>query len=178
MYNEEVVSLDFMVKDTSWIDAMVQIQDYPITFDDNYNLSFKIKNNIKVLNIFDKESNKNLDKLFNNDDYIDYNTASINNINYEKLTNFKLIILDGLNNINDGLLKSLTKATKFGASIIIFPSENTTLDTYNTFSKALNTDNFVRLIDAPLKLKSINHNSELFNEVFLKLTKPKSSFCQ
>lgn len=171
VYNEEVVSLDFMVKDTSWIDAMVQIQDYPITFDDNYNLSFKIKNNIKVLNIFDNESNKNLDKLFNNDDYIDYNTASINNINYEKLTNFKLIILDGLNNINDGLLKSLTKATKFGASIIIFPSGNTTLDTYNTFSKVLNTDNFVRLIDAPLKLKSINHNSELFNEVFDKIDK-------
>ena len=171
VYNEEVVSLDFMVKDTSWIDAMVQIQDYPITFDDNYNLSFKIKNNIKVLNIFDNESNKNLDKLFNNDDYIDYNTASINNIKYEKLTNFKLIILDGLNNINDGLLKSLTKATKFGASIIIFPSGNTTLDTYNTFSKVLNTDNFVRLIDAPLKLKSINHNSELFNEVFDKIDK-------
>lgn len=171
VYNEEVVSLDFMVKDTSWIDAMVQIQDYPITFDDNYNLSFKIKNNIKVLNIFDNESNKNLDKLFNNDDYIDYNTASINNINYEKLTNFKLIILDGLNNINDGLLKSLTKATKFGASIIIFPSGNTTLDTYNTFSKVLNTDNFVRIIDAPLKLKSINHNSELFNEVFDKIDK-------
>ena len=43
--------------------------------------------------------------------------------------------------------------------------ENTNLDTYNTFSTVLNTDNFVRLIDAPLKLKSINHNSEIFNEV-------------
>lgn len=169
--NEEIVSLDFMVKDTSWIDAVVQIQDYPITFDDNYHLSFKIKNNIKVLNIFANESNKDLNKLFNNDEYIDYHQASINNINYANISSHKLIILDGLNKINDGLLKSITTATTLGSSIVVFPSENTNLDTYNTFSTVLNTDNFVRLIDAPLKLKSINHNSEIFNEVFDKIDK-------
>ena len=75
--------------------------------DDNFYFTFEIKENLLVQSIYEGESSQALEKLFGSDEYINYTTQNIRQINNNELMTQQLIILDGLLNISSGFAKVL-----------------------------------------------------------------------
>ena len=49
---ESIVELNFNVADKGWHKGKISLQDYPITFDDNFYFSFEVKPQLNIQHIF------------------------------------------------------------------------------------------------------------------------------
>ncbi len=101
--NESVeITFKFTPISSGFKQCKISLQDYPISFDDNFYFSFEILDKIKVMNVFEKKPNFSLQSLFENDETIDYKSVNIGQIDYAKIKDQQLLILDGLNDISSG----------------------------------------------------------------------------
>jgi len=147
----------------------IQINDYPITYDDRFYFSFEVNANIKVLSINGESENNFLNTLFKGDNFFQFTNTSDKSVDYVSLPKNNLIILNELKNISSGLSEELSKFIMSGGSLIVFPNANPELDSYNNFLSRLNVSNFAGLDTANTRVDKINLNSEIYNDVFEKI---------
>ena len=106
------ITFKFTPLSSGFKQCKISLQDYPISFDDNFYFSFEILDKIKVLNIYEQSPNFSLQSLFQKDDAIDYKSVYIGQINYEEIKNQQLLILDGLTTVSSGLVQSIVSFVK------------------------------------------------------------------
>ena len=146
----------------------ISLQDYPISFDDNFYFSFEILDKIKVMNVFEKKPSFSLQSLFENDETIDYKSVNIGQIDYAKIKDQQLLILDGLNDISSGFQQSIGSFVKNGGSITIFPSSDINLKDYNSLCKLLKIDEYISKDTIKQKVNKISYQHKIFDGVFEK----------
>ena len=146
----------------------ISLQDYPISFDDNFYFSFEILDKIKVLNIYEQSPNFSLQSLFQKDDAMDYKSVYIGQINYEEIKNKQLLILDGLTTVSSGLVQSIASFLKDGGNLAIFPSNDINFDSYKILSSELNLDEYLRKDTVKQKVNKISYPHKVFEGVFEK----------
>lgn len=166
---ESIVELNFNVADKGWHKGKISLQDYPITFDDNFYFSFEVKPQLNIQHIFQEKAQPSIAKLFADDDYFNLSQQNANQINYSNLEQSQLIILDGLEALSSGLQQSLKTAVKKGSSLLVFPNTNQNQDSYKTFSRLMNLDSYGALNTEPIKIKSLDNQHPLFEGVFQRI---------
>ncbi|MEO6882646.1 MAG: BatA domain-containing protein [Bacteroidia bacterium] len=167
------VSLSFAQKDTGMQQCRIEINDYPITFDDNFYFSFEVQKNIPVLciNASEKiisEDDHFLEKFFKNDSLFVFNSVNENNLNYASFADNKLIILNELDSVSSGLAQELKKFTNNGGSLLIVPSEKIKMNSYRDFLSEFNINYYNNLDTAKTKISNINFESTIYKNVFEK----------
>ena len=163
---EAIVSLNFKVEENGWHNGTLSLQDYPITFDDSYHFSFEIKPQLVVQHIFQNEPQPSVKKLFDEDDYFDYSSQNVNQLNYSELANSQFIILDGLNEMSTGLSDYLQKGINAGQSLILFPSSEIDFESYRAFCLSLSIDYYKEIVTFTNELADIDYEHILFDGVF------------
>ena len=163
--NEKIIEVNFVSNQLNWNKGVVKIQDYPITFDDNYYISFQVKEHINILNIFEKEFSKSLNKLFNNDTYFKFNNVNINKLSFNQLEQYDLIILDQIELLSSGVINSLKNYVGNGGSLLIFPSVNMDIKIFNELNNSLNIDNYLAKSHG-IELTNLNYKHRIFEAVF------------
>ena len=163
--NEKIIEVNFVSNQLNWNKGVVKIQDYPITFDDNYYISFQVKEHINILNIFEKEFSKSLNKLFNNDTYFKFNNVNIDKLSFNQLEQYDLIILDQIELLSSGVINSLKNYVGNGGSLLIFPSVNMDIKRFNELNNSLNIDNYLAKSDG-IELTNLNYKHRIFEAVF------------
>ena len=166
MANEEVIEINFTVDRLGWHKGKLSLQDYPISFDDNFYFSFEVKPQINIQHIYDSTSQSSLEKLFAKDNYFNYRKQNIKQINYSSLNQSQLIILDGLKDFSSGFQQSLKNAIEKGSSLLVFPNADLNTTTYKTFSQLLNIDHYEKLNEQEIKIQSLEDKHPLFDGVF------------
>ena len=146
--NEEVIEINFTVDRLGWHKGKLSLQDYPISFDDNFYFSFEVKPQINVQHIYDSTSQASLEKLFAKDNYFNYRKQNIKQIDYKGLNQSQLIILDGLKDLSSGFQQSLKNVIEKGSSLLVFPNADLNIATYKTFSQLLNIDHYKKVEQA------------------------------
>ena len=162
------ITFKFTPLSSGFKQCKISLQDYPISFDDNFYFSFEILDKIKVLNIYEQSPNFSLQSLFQKDDAIDYKSVYIRQINYEEIKNQQLLILDGLTTVSSGLVQSIASFVKDGGSLAIFPSNDINFDSYKILSSELNLDEYLRKDTVKQKVNKISYPHKVFEEVFEK----------
>nr|MBC8266536.1 BatA domain-containing protein [Flavobacteriales bacterium] len=162
------ISFKFTPASSGFKQCKISLQDYPISFDDNFYFSFEILDKIKALHIYEQNQSFALQSLFEKDDAIDYKSVSIGQINYEEIKNQQLLILDGLTNISSGLLQSIKDFAKDGGSLAVIPSNDINFDSYKMFSSALNLDEYIAKDTTKQKANKISYSHKVFEGVFEK----------
>ena len=105
--NEYIFELNFTVNSVGWHKGKLSLQDYPISFDDEFYFSFEVKPQLKIQHIYDYKYQTSLEKLFNKDSNFNYSKQNIKQINYNSLNQSQLIILDGLKDMSSGFQQSI-----------------------------------------------------------------------
>lgn len=159
------ISLGFSVNNAGMQNAELKISDYPITFDDTYFFTFKIHNEVKVLEIFSQTANTYLRKLFETEPYFRLTSADINQIDFSSLTNYDLIIISSAENISSGTSDEFKKYLNIGGNIAVFPSDNAGKSGLDEFITETGTGTLGELKTENSEVSFIDFTNELFKNI-------------
>ncbi len=163
--SQEII-FNFTPMSSGFKQCKISLQDYPISFDDNFYFSFEILDKIKLLSIYEKKPNFALQSLFEKDEAFNYQSVNIRQLNYEEIKSQQLLILDGLTNISSGLLQTIESFIKEGGSIVVFPSGSINHSDYKLLSNLLNIDEYQQIDTTKQKVNNIAYNHQIFDGVF------------
>ncbi len=120
--------MQFVLDEAGQKTAKVAINDFPITFDDSYNLVLNVRPVIKIVELTDGqtvETHRNASRiLFSNDSLFDYKSVNPNRIDQQYLDDCQMVIVNDKSSLNETLWQSILDFAKDGGSVVVFPSEN------------------------------------------------------
>jgi len=164
------IPMSFVLKESGNVCGKVSIIDNPITYDDDFYFTLNVEKKIKVLCINGSTENKYLARLFNNSSEIELDNMSANNIDFSVFSQYSTIILNELNTLPSGLTNELKNYRQKGLCLIVIPSENIDIPSYNTAMQTLQMPLWDKLIKEERKIKTIDTKNNIFKNVFSSIT--------
>jgi hypothetical protein len=166
---ESEVLLSFASKEAGVQHCRIELNDYPVTFDDKFYFSFEVAKTIRVLSIEPagtETKNRYLDKLFGYDSLFIYKNMFEDKIDYSALSSNDLIVLNEVKSISSGLAQELKRFMDKGGSVLVFPGLNADLNSFREFSLQCGANSFERLDTVNTKIEKINLEHHIFADVF------------
>jgi hypothetical protein len=169
--NKKDVSISFTVKIKGINKGVLKIEDYPITYDDNFYFSFNAQTTINALVINGKDTKTagNFRSLMQNDSLFIYKENNEASIDYSVFAQTNIILLNELSTLTSGLTSELQKFVNAGGSVVIFPSKKSDITSYNTAFQNLQLPQIIKLDTTNIKTQSINFEQGLYEGVFDKV---------
>jgi hypothetical protein len=166
--------LYFTVREPGLQQGLVEINDYPVTFDDKFYFSFTVLKSIPVLSIEPAEAmlptfqeGHYLKTLFATDSAFVFAEMDEGKIDYAAFTNYRFIILNSLKNISSGLAAELRKFVDNGGSVLVLPGRTAELTSYNQFLNPLGLAGYGPSLDTSMHpVTHLNFNHDLYQGVF------------
>ncbi len=159
-------TLSFSGLKVGWQKATITIKDFPLTFDDQLNFSFKVAQDLNVLSISSNPSEKYIRSLFAADPYFKLTEMPESNIRYSEFADYSLIVLNGLKEPSSGLAHQLKLYVENGGSVVVFPDLDVNASTYTSFLTSLSLPGIQQLnIGAPIA-STIDLKHSIFTDVF------------
>ncbi|MCE9538584.1 MAG: BatA and WFA domain-containing protein [Bacteroidetes bacterium] len=173
---ETEIILSFSSKETGLQNCRIELNDYPVTFDDTFFFSFEVAKNIPVLSINSsttdivKSESPYLNKLFGSDSLFVLKNTPENKLDYSSLSNNKLIVLNELKTITTGLAQELKRFMSNGGSVLVFPNAAIDLNSYREFLLAANANYYEGVDTINTKVDKVNLEHDIYKDVFDKKT--------
>jgi hypothetical protein len=162
------VSLSFTIKTNGINKGVLRIEDDPITYDDDFYFSFDAHTTIKslVINGKDTRTSGNFRSLMQGDSLFEYGESNETAIDYRLFPESHIIVLNELTNLTSGLASELQKFVSNGGSLVVFPSKNADISSYNNAFKLLQLPQILRLDSSDTRTQGINFEQGLYEGVF------------
>ena len=146
--------------------AKLSITDFPITFDDDYFISLRATETIRVLVISEGTSiDGNLAAALQLEVFAP-TTAGVRNIDYGSLGDYELVVLADLPDIASGLAEQLRQYVSGGGNLVVFPARGTDLPSYNRFLGAFPADELGAFSEVQREIGGFNDKEFVFSGVF------------
>lgn len=160
-------TVNVSILNTGWHEAKLSITDYPIEFDNNYFFTFYVDEKVDVLEIFGTANNPYIQATFKDNEYFKVTSKSAGQLDYSKLPDYDLVILNELKAIPSGLIGELHNYTVNGGNIVVFPHLEAKLDDYKKLTQLFNANSLGSVVRQEQKVSYINMDEFVFNDVFL-----------
>ncbi len=157
--------LTFTNLETGNISGRLEIMNDNFKYDNNLFFSYQIKEKINILSISENDINPSIKAVFN-DSIFKLDVFKKNQINFEQIENYDLIILDNLKSIQKGLSKFIQKSLKNRKNIMLFPNKTIDLSSYNYLLKELKGNEILDWNNENMDVKKINYEHIIFENVF------------
>ncbi len=164
-------TLNFSGLTAGWQKGIVSIKDFPVTFDDTLSFSFKVDKSLPVLSINGSTAGNYIAALFGADNYYVLTENSEQNVNYNAFANYRLIVLNGLQNPSTGLAQQLKTYLNAGGSVVVFPDLDADIKVYNSFLAALSLPAVQEVTKVETKVDQIDLQHPIFKTVFEEIPK-------
>lgn len=164
------VSMAFTVKEKGINKGLLKIEDYPVTYDDEFFFSFNAQTVIRALVINGKESRTagNFKSLMQNDSLFVFAENLETAIDYSLFSRLDVIVLNELSTLTTGLTSELQKFVNAGGSLVIFPARKADLNSYNEAFQNLQLPKISGLDTSNTRAQAINFEQGLYEGVFEK----------
>ena len=162
----ELVEMNFVLEKEGENKAEIQLMDNALLFDNKHNMVLNANEKLNVLSISDSTAS-NFARLYKNEETFLFTHYNVKNIQYEKLKNQDLIILEELHEIPLSLTSELKKNKNIYIAVI--PKQNIDKSTYQAFYSDFEVIAKERLTVESLKLKFPEKENKLFKGVFNKI---------
>ncbi len=160
------VELPFTVHEAGPQLGELQVTDYPVTYDDKFYFSFDVLSSINVLSINGGPENRFLNALYGQDSSVRFTNMNEKSLDYGRLPHFDLIILNEILSFSTGLSEEIKKYVTNGGTILVLPSANADLVSYNSFLASLNAPSYLKTDTADTRVTKLSEESYLFRDVF------------
>ncbi|TDU39964.1 putative membrane protein (TIGR02226 family) [Gelidibacter sediminis] len=154
----------FTIPNNKAFNGKITIDDPHLNYDNSFYFSLNNSDRIKVLAINEADATF-LERLYSPDEF-DLTLIDFEQLNYSSITDQNLIILNQLKSVPNSLTTSLTSFSDNGGSILIIPSDDTNLNTYNHLFSNLSLSTFNSLNSVEKRITNINFSHPLLNNVF------------
>ena len=169
-YSETDTVLNFVNDKPGIQRAVVAIEDYPVTYDDSYYLSYTVYEEIDILAIQESSGEQDfLAKVFRGDSTMNYQTSSVRGISYSELPEKDLIVLYEVENIPSGLSAELSSFAKNGGSVWIIPGKEINRESYNEFLTRIQGGAILSEVEKESTVRSLNSEHPVYRGIFEKL---------
>lgn len=99
----------------------ISIEDYPVTFDNDYFFTLNLARAAKVTEIRNYTSTKVFEAVYGNPQLFNYQAYDVGSIDYSAINASDLIVLNEVANINTTLLSLLNTFLNSGGSVVVVP---------------------------------------------------------
>ncbi len=168
----KTVSINYSIQNKGVQLGAVYLSDYPepdLVFDDTFYFSYQIEQKTPILYLSDKknqDTTKGILAVYNNTENYNVSVENFSSVDYSSLNNYSLLILDGISTISSGLKNELDNYLNSGGNVLLTPSKNIDLNSYQTFFASIVKANFNSIRNSKTKVKRINKAHYIFNNVF------------
>ena len=116
------VAMQFVLNDNGM--GIASINDFPITFDDEYYFTLNVRPIIKIVELSTDNVVSAIQTLFANDSLFNYTRIDPRRIDQQYLSDCQLIIVNGDDIVNETMMQSVLDLAKDGCSVVLLPSED------------------------------------------------------
>ena len=164
------VSASFTVKEKGINKGLLKIEDYPVTYDDEFFFSFNAQTVIRslVINGKDSRTTGNFRSLMQNDSLFLFAENAETAIDYSLFPKLNIIVLNELSTLTSGLGAELQKFVSGGGSLVIFPARKADLKSYNEVFQNLQLPPMTGPDTVSTRTQTINFDQGLYEGVFEK----------
>ncbi len=148
------------------INGTLKIEDVNLQFDNNLYFNINETPKINVLSI-NEGDDAFLKRIYTEDEF-NYTSSNFKDLNYNSITSQNLIVLNELQRIPSALNTALKSFTGNGGVLIIIPSENIDIQSYNNTNIKFDFAPLKPLVTIEKRLTSINYSHPIYINVFEK----------
>ena len=146
----------------------VEISDYPVVFDDQMFLVYNVASAIPVLSINGREESLYLNSLFGKDSAFLFVNNSYKNIDYNRLQEYELVILNELNELSSGLMQELSVYLENGGTLLIIPSATEDVASFQDLLSSVGSNYFTGFVKEETRVTELDRENPVFADVFEK----------
>lgn len=146
------------------INGKVQISDNGLAYDNHFFFNINEKEKIKVLAIGELGDNY-LERLYPYDEFI-LTSTTLNQLDYSALDQQNVVVLDNLKSIPNSLQKVLRTFREEGGTILLVPSIEADLGSYNQFLSSFFATRFLERVNVQKRITTISFAHPLYQNVF------------
>ena len=158
---------EFILPNTTEFKGKLSIDDAQIPFDNDLYFNIPKAEKIAVLAINEHTNSRFLERLYANDEFT-FQSQNYKTLDYSQLKTQNLIVLNGLNQISTALKNSLDEFMKTGGIVVMIPSRNGDLNSYNQFLATQTKHRFKPLKVQEKQIANIAFNHPILKTVFEK----------
>ena len=155
----------FEIQKINGFKGKLSIEDGQVYFDDIFYFNIPKKSKISVLAISENTSSLFLKKIYSKDEFI-FKNQDYKSINFSKIKDANLIILNGVNNISIALKNSLKKFMTKGGTLILIPGKQGNILSYNQLISTQSNYYFQPKKSLGKRITEIGFNHLILKDVF------------
>ncbi|MGS2726081.1 BatA domain-containing protein [Psychroserpens sp. BH13MA-6] len=155
---------NFTIPANTVFNGKIIIEDSNLQYDNSLYFNIDQREKIKVLAI-NETDDEFLSKIYTNDEF-EYRSFSFNALNYNVIDQQNLIVLNELTELPNSLITTLKSFSNNGGFILIIPSSEVSLNSYNQLYNTLNLESFSEPVKTEKKITNINFSHPLLANVF------------
>ena len=162
----QVVPLSFNIERNGILHSNINIMDSPVVFDNDYYFTLLVSEKIRVLSLNERKENPYLIRLFGQEDEVEFDNRLVANPDYNSFNSYSLIILNGLERIDEGLANELKKFVENSGSLMIIPTKEMDLESVNAFLNSMSLPYYAQLKEQTIRVNKFDKDNFLFKDVF------------
>ncbi|MEJ2113142.1 MAG: VWA domain-containing protein, partial [Flavobacteriaceae bacterium] len=160
-------STNFLLPLNTALEGRISVDDTSLQFDNELFFSVNPIDKINVLAV-SASNDSFLNNIFTDDEF-NYTSTSLEQLNYNLIDSQNLIVLNEINNIPTSLSSVLKSFTSNGGFVVVIPSEESNLQSYNNFLLDYSSSGLQEQIKIEKRITTINYSHPLYsNGVFEK----------
>lgn len=140
-----VADFTFTVTDNSAKKCKITVQDFPVTFDNDYYFVLQTAPPIQIMHLYSGKPTPFIQNVYANENLFALKSYDVRNVDYEFFKKADLVILENIENINESLVKALQELTENGKSVAIFPAVSGQEASYNLLTTRLGLPNLQKM---------------------------------
>ncbi|MHA2254280.1 MAG: BatA domain-containing protein, partial [Candidatus Kariarchaeaceae archaeon] len=102
--------------------CQISIEDYPVTFDNDFYFVLELSNRISVVEIKSTDSLTVIQKVYANESLFNFQSFHVRNVDYSVLRSADLVVLNEVDELENVISQVLSDYYSDGGSIMIIPS--------------------------------------------------------
>ncbi|WP_298476175.1 BatA and WFA domain-containing protein [uncultured Maribacter sp.] len=155
----------FTIPKNNTLKGLVTLTDKGLKYDNNFYFNLDKRPKIKILAI--GENNSFLKRIYTKEDFA-FSEYQLKNLNYSLLQKQNTIVLNELTNIPNALTTALHSFTKEGGTLVVIPSKQINLDSYNTLTSVYFSTKLNKEIPKEQAISNIHFSHPIYAQVFEK----------
>ena len=161
----ETEETSFTIPNNTTVNGKLIIEDNGLQYDNIFYFNLNKKPKIKVLTINENSDDAFLKRIYTNDEF-EYNSFNLNTLNFNLIPDQNLIVLNALENISNALKAALNVFKKDGGFVLIIPSKEITLSSYNQLFTDLGISKYSSIKISAKQITNINYEHPLLANAF------------
>lgn len=159
-------SVPFTLPKNETINGRIIASDKGLSYDNQFYFNLNEPKKIQVLSV-GSEDDKFLEKIFQSEEF-SFSNTSLAQFNYGALEKYNIIVLNGLESISTGLATALTSFKNEGGSLVVIPSSDIDVSSYNYFLQSFFSTKISEKSNNKVAISNIKFEHPLFKNVFEK----------